>query len=136
MDEDEQAEVPRQMADAARYAAHYGLPPLQTNDGVITLLVAAEVIHEIPGRDGVLRLHPAHPLPAPADVFPLAEDEAAIQRRMRFEAAHEDDSSVPAPRAHGAGMRGWVQLSHQPVADLIRASMDPASVDSEAMGRR
>ncbi|MFJ1550543.1 DUF6042 family protein [Streptomyces sp. NPDC088246] len=91
-DEDERAEVRRQMADAARYAAHYGLPPLQTNDDVITLLVAADVIHEIPGRDGVLRLHPAHPLPAPADVFPLTEEEAAIQRRLRFEAAYEDDS--------------------------------------------
>ncbi|AXE76056.1 hypothetical protein C5746_02705 [Streptomyces atratus] len=59
---------------------------------MITLLVAANVIHEIPDGDGVLRLHPAHPLPAPADVFPLAEEEAAIQRKMRFEAAYEDDS--------------------------------------------
>ncbi|MFI6724179.1 DUF6042 family protein [Streptomyces sp. R-74717] len=66
LDEDEQAEVSRQMADATRYAAHYGLLPLQTNDDVITLLVAANVIHEIPDADGVLRLHPAHPLPAPS----------------------------------------------------------------------
>ncbi|MFJ7493633.1 DUF6042 family protein [Streptomyces sp. NPDC097727] len=105
LDEDERAEVSRQMADAARYAAHYGLPPLRTNDDVITLLVAADVIHEIPGGDGVLRLHPAHPLPAPADVFPLAGEEAAIQRQMRFEAAYEDDSYTIIDLFHPDGDR-------------------------------
>ncbi|RNG27759.1 DUF6042 family protein [Streptomyces botrytidirepellens] len=90
--EDERAARPAELAAAARYAAHYGLPPMQTVNDVITLLIAAQVIHEIPDTAGVARLYPAHPVPAPVDVFPLDEEEAAIQRQLRFEAAYEGHS--------------------------------------------
>ncbi|MEV0192371.1 DUF6042 family protein [Kitasatospora purpeofusca] len=80
------------IADATRYAAHYGLPPLETVDDVITLLVTAEVLHEIPDSSGRPRLHPAHPLPFPGDVLPLSAEEERVQRELRMVLVHSDDS--------------------------------------------
>lgn len=91
-DSEDQEILAKVMADSARYAAHYGLPPLQTVDDVITLLVTAQVVREVPDEAGLLRLHPAHPLPTPANVFPLEEEERVLQRRMRIDAAYEGDS--------------------------------------------
>ncbi|MEK2495563.1 DUF6042 family protein [Kitasatospora purpeofusca] len=92
-DEEEAAEaLPGQITDATRYAAHYGLPPLATIDDVITLLVAAEVLHEIPDSAGRLRLHPASPLPFPGDVLPLSAEEELVQRELRMSLVYSDDS--------------------------------------------
>ncbi len=93
LDEDELADQPAKQADAARYAAHYGLPPMQTLDDMLTLLLAAGVVHQLPDSAGVLRLHPAHPLPRPEEVFPLDEEELAVQRELRRETAYGGDSS-------------------------------------------
>ncbi|MBD0695816.1 DUF6042 family protein [Streptomyces sp. CBMA123] len=92
LDDDERAALPGHKADTARYAAHYGLPPAETVDDVITLLVAAGVLHEIKDAEGQLRLHPAFPMPAPADVFPLDEEELAVQRKLRMDMAYSGDS--------------------------------------------
>ncbi|MGR3935268.1 DUF6042 family protein [Streptomyces sp. BRA346] len=92
LDDAELDALPEHKATAVRYAAHYGLPPLQTVNDVINLLVAAGVVHEIPDSTGVPRLHPAQPLPVPADVFPLDEDERAIQRDLQLRATYEDAS--------------------------------------------
>ncbi|MFC7220700.1 DUF6042 family protein [Streptomyces polyrhachis] len=74
------------------YAAHFGLPPLRTVNDLIDLLVAAGAVQELPDEGGVPHLHPAQPFPVPQDVLPLAEEEAAIQRKLRIEAAYEGDS--------------------------------------------
>ncbi|WP_033818438.1 DUF6042 family protein [Kitasatospora sp. MBT63] len=95
-DEEEAAEaaeaLPGQVTDATRYAAQYGLPPLETIDDVITLLVAAKVLHEIPDSTGRLRLHPTHPLPFPSDVLPLSDEEEQVQRELRMSLIYSDDS--------------------------------------------
>ncbi|BFV54960.1 hypothetical protein KCMC57_up00640 [Kitasatospora sp. CMC57] len=86
------AALPGQIADATRYAAHYGLPPLETIDDVITLLVTAKVLHELPDDAGVLRLHPASPLPFPSEVLPLSAEEEQVQRELRMSLVYSDDS--------------------------------------------
>ncbi|MER8188222.1 DUF6042 family protein [Kitasatospora sp. NPDC094015] len=95
-DEEEAAEaaeaLPGQIADGTRYAAQYGLPPLETINEVITLLVAAKVLHEIPDDAGVPRLHPASPLPFPTEVLPLGAEEEQIQRELRMSLIYSDDS--------------------------------------------
>ncbi|MFB7763599.1 DUF6042 family protein [Streptomyces xiamenensis] len=91
-DEEERAHQVKWQVETERYAAHYGMPPLRTNADVLNLLLAAQVIHEVPDARGVLRLLPASPLPVPADVFPLDPEEAAIQKGMRIDAAYEEDS--------------------------------------------
>ncbi|WP_431676135.1 DUF6042 family protein [Kitasatospora sp. KL5] len=74
-------------ADAARYAAHYGLGAPQTVDDLITLLVAAGVLVESPGPAGPV-LRPVRPMPGPGDVFPLADAErqvlADLERRRTY----------------------------------------------------
>ncbi|MGW2540441.1 DUF6042 family protein [Kitasatospora sp. NPDC001574] len=92
LDEDEQAALPNHIAESTRYAAHYGLPPLETVDDVITLLVTAKVLHEIPDTSGLPRLHPAHPLPFPGDVLPLSAEEEQVQRELRTSLVYSDDS--------------------------------------------
>ncbi|MFC8453089.1 DUF6042 family protein [Kitasatospora sp. NPDC057223] len=92
LDEDDLAALPDQIAEATRYAAHYGLPPLETNDDVITLLVTAKVLHEIPDDSGRLRLHPASPLPFPSDVLPLSAEEEKVQRELRMGLVYSEDS--------------------------------------------
>ncbi|MFE2414981.1 DUF6042 family protein [Kitasatospora sp. NPDC059408] len=92
LDEDDLAALPGDIADATRYAAHYSLPPLETIDDVITLLVAAKMLHEIPDSSGQLRLHPAHPLPFPSDVLPLSAEEEQVQRELRMSLIYSDDS--------------------------------------------
>ncbi|WP_432198226.1 DUF6042 family protein [Streptomyces sp. bgisy027] len=92
LDEEERARQPAQIEDAERYAAHYGRPPLRTHADVLELLVAAGVIYEVPDGAGVARLYPRVPAPAPAEVFPLDEEEAAIQRKLRVDSAYEGDS--------------------------------------------
>ncbi|MER8103900.1 DUF6042 family protein [Kitasatospora sp. NPDC094016] len=84
--------LPGQIADVTRYAAQYGLPPLETIDDVITLLVAAKVLHEIPDDAGVLRLHPASPLPFPSEVLPLSVEEEQVQRELRMSLIYSEDS--------------------------------------------
>ncbi|MGE7437035.1 DUF6042 family protein [Kitasatospora sp. NPDC001175] len=91
-DEDELAALPGQIAEVTRYAAHYGLPPLETIDDVITLLVAAKVLHEIPDSSGQLRLHPANPLPFPSEVLPLSAEEEQVQRELRMSLIYSEDS--------------------------------------------
>ncbi|MFE5374962.1 DUF6042 family protein [Streptomyces mirabilis] len=91
-DGDELADLQVEQAISARYAAHYGLPRLRTLNDMLTLMIAAGLVHEIPDTDGVLRLHPAYPLPEPCDVFPLDEDELAVQQSLRREAAYGSDS--------------------------------------------
>ncbi|MBC2868616.1 DUF6042 family protein [Streptomyces mexicanus] len=91
-DEDDLADLRKQQADAARYAAHYGLPPLRTFTDLLGLLIAAGVVHEIRDARGVPRLHPAFPLPGPHEVFPLDEEELAVQKSLRRDAAYGSDS--------------------------------------------
>lgn len=86
-DGDELADLQVEQATSARYAAHCDLPPLRTLSDMLTLMIAAGIVHEIPDTDGVLRLHPAYPLPDPCDVFPLDEDELAVQQSLRRDAA-------------------------------------------------
>lgn len=92
LDEDDLAALPDQIAEVTRYAAHYGLPPLETIDDVITLLVTAKVLHEIPDESGRLRLHPASPLPFPTDVLPLSAEEEQVQRELRMGLVYSEDS--------------------------------------------
>lgn len=73
LDTEEIAEQLCQRGEADRYAAHYGLPPLMTINGVIELLLAARVLYEIRDALGVLRLHPAHPVPPISDVLPVGD---------------------------------------------------------------
>jgi hypothetical protein len=80
-DEDDLADLRKQQADSARYAAHYGLPPLRTFTDLLGLLITAGVVHEIPDAHGVPRLHPASPLPGPH------EDELTVQKLLRRDAA-------------------------------------------------
>ncbi len=91
-DEDELAALPGAIADATRYAAHYGLPPLETIDDLITLLVTAKVLYEIPDGSGRLRLHPASPLPLPSEVLPLSAEEEQVQRELRMRLIYSEDS--------------------------------------------
>ncbi|MGW6884948.1 DUF6042 family protein [Streptomyces goshikiensis] len=90
--EDEQAQQPKLIEAAELYAAHYGRPPLQTHTDVLELLLAAGVLYEVPDADGTLRLFPKLPAPVPADVFPLDEEEAAIQKQMLIDSAYEGPS--------------------------------------------
>ncbi|MBB1252541.1 hypothetical protein H3146_04015 [Streptomyces sp. OF3] len=123
VDEDEQADVPRQQEEAARYAAQYGLPPLRTHEDVLNLLIAAGLIYEIPDAVGTLRLHPAWPLPSPADVLPLSDEERAIQQQMRIEAAYEGDSNQIINLFDPAGERKQeLTTSLQRLARLIEGS--------------
>ncbi|MFI9588485.1 DUF6042 family protein [Streptomyces sp. NPDC052236] len=92
LDEDEHAKQPAHIQAAERYAAHYGRPPLRTHTDVLDLLMAAGIIYEVPIEAGVPRLYPKVPAPAPAEVFPLDEEEAAIQRQLRIDSAYEGDS--------------------------------------------
>jgi hypothetical protein len=91
-DDEELALLRTQQADAVRYATHYGLPPLETLGDILTLLITAGVVHEIPDPAGRMRLHPAQPFPQPQDVFPLDEAELAVQRHLHLDAAYSSDS--------------------------------------------
>ena len=91
-DEEDLAEQREQQAASARYAAHYGLPPLRTFGDLLGLWIAAGVVHELPDAHGVLRLYPAFPLPGPHEVFPLDADELAVQKFLRRQAAYAGDS--------------------------------------------
>ncbi|MFD9458594.1 DUF6042 family protein [Streptomyces sp. NPDC059985] len=92
LDEDEQARQPQLIETAALYAAHYGRPPLRTHADVLDLLLAAGVVYEVPNAVGAPRIFPKVPAPVPADVFPLDEEEAAIQRQMLIDSAYEGPS--------------------------------------------
>nr|WP_055495956.1 DUF6042 family protein [Streptomyces sp. TP-A0356] len=78
---------------SARYAAHYGLPPLCTLDDMLTLVITAGLVHEIPDGDGQMRLYPAYRLPDPQEVFPLDDAESAAQRSLRRHLAYGGDSA-------------------------------------------
>jgi hypothetical protein len=92
LDAEELADLQAAQSTAAGYAAHYGLPPLRTFDDMLTLMIAAGLVHEIPGTDGHIRLHPAFPLPGPHQVFPLDNEELAAQRSLRCRHAYQGDS--------------------------------------------
>ncbi|MER6445455.1 DUF6042 family protein [Streptomyces venezuelae] len=93
LDEDEQARQPELIETATRYAAHYGRPPLRTHADVLDLLLAAGVVYEVPdAAGGEPRLFPKLPAPVPADVFPVDEREAAIQRQLLIDSAYEGAS--------------------------------------------
>ncbi|UXY33238.1 DUF6042 family protein [Streptomyces sp. HUAS TT20] len=92
LDDEERAQHATHVEDAERYAAAYGRPPLRTHTDVLDLLVAAGAIYEVPDGTGVARFYPKVPAPAPADVFPLDEEEAAVQRQLRIDSAYEGDS--------------------------------------------
>ncbi|WP_327380675.1 DUF6042 family protein [Streptomyces sp. NBC_01207] len=91
-DEDEQARHAKLIERAELYASHYGRPPLRTNADVLDLLLAAGVVYEVPDAVGVPRIFPKVPAPVPADVFPLDEEEAAVQRQMLIDSAYEGPS--------------------------------------------
>ncbi|UXY24040.1 DUF6042 family protein [Streptomyces cynarae] len=82
-----------QAATSTRYAAHYGLPPLSTLNDMLTLMIAAGLVHEIPDADGQTRLYPAFPLPGPHEVFPLDDKELSAQQVLRRHLAYGGDSS-------------------------------------------
>ncbi|MFJ5809065.1 DUF6042 family protein [Streptomyces sp. NPDC093093] len=93
LDEEERTRRPKLIATADRYAAHHGRPPLRTHADVLDLLLAAGVVHEVPdAAGGAPRLFPQVPVPSPADVFPLDEEEAAVQRQMLSDSAYEGAS--------------------------------------------
>ncbi|GAA1698329.1 hypothetical protein GCM10009680_43150 [Streptomyces yatensis] len=54
--------------------------------------MAAGVIYEGTDGSGEQRFYPKVPAPPPGDVFPLDEEEAAIQRQLRIDSAYEGDS--------------------------------------------
>ncbi|MFG3517596.1 DUF6042 family protein [Streptomyces bobili] len=91
-DAEELADLQAAQATATAYAAHYGLPPLHTLNDMLNLMIAAGLVHEIPGEDGQNRLHPAYPLPGPHQVFPLDEEESAVQESLRRHHAYGGDS--------------------------------------------
>ncbi|MEU3315824.1 DUF6042 family protein [Streptomyces sp. NPDC006662] len=60
---------------------------------VLDLLLTAGVLYEVPdAAGGAPRIFPKLPPPVPADVFPLDEEEAAIQRQMLIDSAYEGPS--------------------------------------------
>lgn len=91
-DEDEQARHAKLIELAELYASHYGRPPLRTHADVLDLLLVAGVVYEVPDVVGVPRIFPKVPTPVPADVFPLDEEEAAVQRQMLIDSAYEGPS--------------------------------------------
>lgn len=77
------------VANATRYAAHYGLGPVETCGDVLGLLLATGVLC----RENDL-LYPVNPIPRVEDVFPVSEKERAAlvdlraaEAAMRAEAA-------------------------------------------------
>ncbi|WP_217576266.1 DUF6042 family protein [Streptomyces sp. GbtcB7] len=92
-DAEELADLQEAQATSARYAAHYGLPPLFTLTDMLALMIASGLVYEIPGADGQLRLHPAFPLPGPHKVFPLDGEELAAQESLRRHNAYGGDAS-------------------------------------------
>lgn len=69
LDEDARAAQLAQIAAAERYAACYGRPPLRTHTDVLELLLAAEVIYEVPDACGTQRFYPRIPASTPADSY-------------------------------------------------------------------
>ncbi|MFF2518749.1 hypothetical protein [Streptomyces sp. NPDC058086] len=49
----ELADLQVEQATSACYPAPYGLPPLRTLNDMLTLMIAAGIVHEIPDMDGV-----------------------------------------------------------------------------------
>ncbi|MEU0896835.1 DUF6042 family protein [Streptomyces massasporeus] len=92
-DAEELADLQEAQAASARYAAHYGLPPLCTLNDMLALMIASGLVHEIRDPDGDFRLYPAFPLPGPDKVFPLDAEEAAAQESLRRHNAYGGDSS-------------------------------------------
>ncbi|MFE3760562.1 DUF6042 family protein [Streptomyces sp. NPDC059104] len=92
LDEDEQARQAKLIGTAELYAAHHGRPPLCTHADVLDLLLAAGVVYEVPDAAGATRIFPTVPTPVPADVFPLDEEEAGIQRQLLIDRAYEGSS--------------------------------------------
>nr|WP_042422205.1 DUF6042 family protein [Streptacidiphilus anmyonensis] len=92
-EDDYEQDLAARQRDTARYAAQYGLPPLETLRDMLTLLTTAGVVHLVPDPAGVLRLYPACPLPRPQDVFPLDEAELAAQHQLQWSAAYGGDAS-------------------------------------------
>ncbi|MFF4213198.1 DUF6042 family protein [Streptomyces sp. NPDC001796] len=87
------ADLRAAQATSARYAAHYGLPPLSTLDDILTLMIAAGLVHEIPDADGQMRLYPTFPLPGRHEVFPLDDEELSVQQALSRHHAYGGDSS-------------------------------------------
>ena len=87
------AELRAAQATSARYAAHYGLPPVSTPNDLLTLMIAAGLVHEIPDADGQMRLYPTFPLPSRHEVFPLDDEELSAQHALRRHHAYGSDSS-------------------------------------------
>ncbi|MEU0950288.1 DUF6042 family protein [Streptomyces canus] len=96
-DAEELADLEAARTTAARYATHYELPPVCTLSDMLTLLIAAGLVRELPGADGQLRLAAAFPLPGPHEVFPLdAEEQAAQDWLRRHNAYHGDAAGIIA----------------------------------------
>jgi hypothetical protein len=89
----EGAEAEAKRAEAARYAAHFGLARMETIGDTVLLMEAAGLVREIPDADGIGRIHPASPFPFPEELLPLSDEERQIQRELRFEAAYAGASN-------------------------------------------